>query len=104
MERTVDACHWRGVQVYQQVFEVDFLGLQEIGQRVVALALHMQLHGGQQPFDSRLVNHLVFVLGYDRVTKGGQLFQYPFVAALCIEFHDEIATLYAGIGGVAIRL
>ena len=62
----------------------------------------MQLHRGQQSFDGRLVDHSGFVLGNNRVSKGGQLFHHSLVAPLCIELHNKIAALYTGVGGVAI--
>ena len=64
----------------------------------------MQLHRRQQPFDGLLVDHLVFKLGHDGVGDGGQLFHHPLIAALGIEFHDEVTTLHPDVGGIAIGL
>ena len=44
----VDACGRAGIQVKKQFLEVNILSAQEVGNGIVAAALHVQLHGGQQ--------------------------------------------------------
>ena len=66
--RTIQAgldgrCH-----VEEQILEIDFLaGYEEGYYGIVALALDMHLHGGQQTADGRLVDDALLELVGDRV-------------------------------------
>ena len=64
----------------------------------------MKFHGWQQPFDGRLVNHLVVVLSHHRVTEYLQLLQQSLIVSTGIEFHDEVTALGTNVGGVGAGL
>ena len=101
---TVDACLWRGGEVERQLLEVGACGAQEVGDRIVALALQMDFHHWQQGLDGGLVDDLVLELSGDGVGEGGELAEQPLVAARRVELQDEVAALHAGVGGVGIGL
>ena len=96
----VDARLGRAVHVNPQFLEIDIVDVQQIDDGIVALALHMELHGGQQPFDGLLVDDLLVVLRHDGVGEGGHLSEQSLVAAFGIELHDEVAALCPHIGRV----
>ena len=101
---TVDACLWRGGEVERQLLEVGACGAQEVGDRIVALALQMDFHHWQQGLDGGLVDDLVLELSGDGVGEGGELTKHPLVSARRVELQDEVAALHAGVGGVGIGL
>ena len=104
MALTVDTCLWRGGHVEQQFLEVDVLQFQQVGDGVLALALHVEFHRGQEPFHGWLVDDILIVLRHDGVGEGRQLVKHQFVAAAGIHLHDEVATLRPHVGGVRIGL
>ena len=104
MTLAVDASDGRCIEVNEQFLEGDVAGLQEVGKGIVALALDMQFHRGQQPFDGGLVYDLLIELGHDRVAEYGYLSEYCLIAFAGIEFHDEVAALDACVGGVPVGL
>ena len=104
MSLTVDACLRRGGEVERQFLEVGACGAQEVGDRIVALALQMDFHHWQQGLDGGLVDDLVLELSGDGVGEGGELTEQPLVAARRVELQDEVAALHAGVGGVGIGL
>ena len=91
--------------VQQQVLELDALPrLQHGGNGVLLLALHVQLHGGQQPADGRLVYGLLCHLFRYAVAQHLALAQQPVVGAAGIHLHDEVAALCPQDGGVGTCL
>ena len=92
-------------QVKQQVLEVDVLsGLQQGGYGVVALALDVQLHVGQQSAQGGLVYHAVLHLCDGGVGQHGQPPEQPLVVAAGIQLDDEVAALCTDVGGVGTGL
>ena len=72
----VESADRRGSNVKQQGLEIDVLtGVQERDHRIVAQALHMQGHGGQQAFDGGLVDDALVYLCHDGVGEGFYLLQ-----------------------------
>ena len=104
MPLSVDACLRRGGEVERQLLEVGACGTQEVGDRIVALTLQMELHHRQQGLHGRLVNDLVLELSDDGVGEGGELTEQSLVAARRVKFQDEVAALHTGIGSVRIGL
>ena len=98
----IDTRFRRGSHIKEQLREIDTLTLQNRHQRVVALALHMNLHNRQQATQGRLVDDFVGELGTGAITQNGELFEQLFVVAAAIQLHNEVATLCpddSGIGG-----
>ena len=89
----VDTRSRRSVHIEQQLFEVDILALQDGYQRILALALHMHLQGGQQSAQSGLVDNILGILGTGTIAEHRDLLQQLFIIATAIHLHDEIATL-----------
>ena len=104
MSLSVDTCLRRGGEVEHQFLEVGACGAQEVGDRIVALALQMEFHHWQQSFDGGLVDDLVVELSDDGVGEGGELADQPLIAARRVELQDEVTALHAGVGGVRIGL
>ena len=89
----VDTRSRRSVHIEQQLFEVDILALQDGYQRILALALHMYLQGGQQSAQSGLVDNILGILGTGTIAEHRDLLQQLFIIATAVHLHDEIATL-----------
>ena len=89
----VDTRSRRGVHIEQQLLEVDILALQDGYQRILALALHMYLQGGQQSAQSGLVDNILGILGTGTIAEHRDLLQQLFVIATAVHLHDEVATL-----------
>ena len=101
----VDALFGRCPHVKQQRLEVDALaGVQQRHQRVVALALDVHLHHGQQPSDGRLVDDAVVELLGDGIAEHTDAFHQPFVVTAGVQLHDEVAALCPEVGGVRTGL
>ena len=93
MTLTIDACYGRGGEVEEQFLELDVAGFQQVGNRVVALALHMKFHGGQESFDGRLVDDSLLKLCDGRVGELRELLQKTFITTAAIKFYNKIAAL-----------
>ena len=63
----VDARFRRGGQINRQLFEVDAHRPEEVGYGILALALQMHFHDGEQGLDGRLVDDLVLILCHDGI-------------------------------------
>ena len=96
----IDSCRRGGGHVEEHVTEVDALAAQHDKERVLALALHMHLHDGEQTTQGGLVDDLRLQLGCSGITQGRQLAQQSFVVTTDIEFDDKVATLCAQQGRV----
>ena len=73
MASAVDACLWRGVQVYGHILEVNANSSEEVGYGILTLAFKMKLHYREQGLDGWLVDDLVVILGHDGVGEDGCL-------------------------------
>ena len=100
----VDAGLGRGGQVEGHLLEVGAHGSQQVGYRVLALALQMEFHYRQQGLDGRLVDDFFMILSHHRVGEDAGLVDQLLVAACGIEFEDEVATLHPGVGRIGIGL
>ena len=89
MTFAVDACLGRGAQVHTHLLEVDADGSEEVGHRVLALALEMELHHWEQSLDGWLVDNLIVILSHDGVGEDSSLTHQLFVATAAVELQDE---------------
>ena len=104
MSPPVDARLGRGGEVERHLLEVGARGSQHVGNGIVALALQVKFHRGQQSLDGRLVDDLVANLSHDGVGEDGGLVKQLLVTAHRVKLQDEVATLYTGIGCVGVGL
>ena len=97
---TIDTRCRRCSYIEHQFLEVDVECLHQACHRVVALTLYVKFHFRQQALDGRLVDNALIKLRHNRIAQHAESVKQTLIVATCIEFHYEVATLYATYNSV----